>query len=236
MPSSRNLKLLGLLGLGSFVVGALLYQKARKGALAGSRQRRNLQGRNVAQAPVVSEYTIGGMKTKLRRSSNMSIEQRVASIQDLVHSSVQDPRIRKLAIQITKDCPERDGTCEAKAIYHAIKRRVRYTGDIAPIKQGSRGEVEGIDLFQSAYRTWEFGGGDCDDHSILAASLLAAIGIEPKLRVIAESRGDDWSHIYPVAGLPKLAPTKFVPLDTTLPGDRKFGVEVPYAKKIDFDA
>lgn len=144
--------------------------------------------------------------------------------------------MRKLALQITSRCPERDGLCEAKAIYQAVKGRVRYTGDIAPIKLGSKGAVEGIDLYQSAFRTWEFQGGDCDDHSILVSTLLALNGIEPRLRVTAASRGEDWGHIYPGAILPKLSKGKFLALDTTLPGNNHFGTEVPYARNIDFPA
>jgi transglutaminase-like putative cysteine protease len=185
---------------------------------------------------VIGRHTIGGMTTQLRASPDMSIEERLATIQDLVHQSVQDPRIRKLALQITSKCPERDGKCEAEAVYQAIKKRVRYTGDIGPIKLGRNGPVEGIDLFQSAYRTWEFGGGDCDDHAILASALLAANGLEPQLRVTAESRGGDWGHIYALAGLPKEEPSKWVALDTTLPGNKRFGYEVPFAKKVDFPA
>jgi transglutaminase-like putative cysteine protease len=79
------------------------------------------------------------------------------------------------------------------------------------------------------------GAGDCDDQSILLATLLSLNGIEPRLRVTATSKRGDWSHIYVMAGLPKYAPTKWVALDSTLPG-RRFGLEAPYAKHADFDA
>jgi len=119
----------------------------------------------------------------------------------------------------------------------ASEARVRYTGDIAPIKQGSKGPVEGIDLYQTAWRTWEFAGGDCDDQGILIAALLALNGIEPRLRVTAESKAADFGHIYPGALLPKNASNgKFVALDATLPGNNRFGVEVPYARSLDFPA
>lgn len=161
----------------------------------------------------------------------MPIEQRLATIQDLVHKSVQDPQMRKLALQITSRCPERDKVCEANAIYAAVKGRVRYTGDVGPI-QHPGGSVEGIDLYQSARRTWEFGGGDCDDNAILNATLLALNGLTPVLRVVKTKGAPDWEHIY--AGFTD--PGKFVALDTTLPGHDKFGVEAKYHKKIDFPA
>jgi len=115
----------------------------------------------------------------------MPIQQRIASIQRMVEKSVQDPEMRKLAGSLTRHCGDRDGMCEAKAIYKAVKKRVRYVGDIAPIKM-SNGDVEGIDLYQSARRTWEMGIGDCDDQTILIETLLSSIGITARSRVTAE--------------------------------------------------
>jgi hypothetical protein len=160
--TDRLAKLLAFAGAGFMAVGALMLYRQRRGSLHGLTLGRGpLITERVAQAPVVDGFSAGGMKTELRQSRSMSIQQRLATIQDLVHKSVQDPRMRKLALDITSKCPARDGTCEAQAVYDAVKQRVRYTGDIAPIKQGANGEVDGIDLYQAAYRTWEFKGGDC---------------------------------------------------------------------------
>ena len=176
------------------------------------------------------------MTLKHFRSRRMSIEDRIKLIQDLIWKGVQDPRNRKLALEITRQCPERDGECEAQAIYRAIKRRVRYSGDVAPVKMGHSGPTESVDLYQGAHRTWEIGAGDCDDASILAATLLALNGITPKLRVTAQSPGGPWTHIYTLAGVPKNRPAKWLSIDTTLPGDKWFGRELPYGRKVDFAA
>lgn len=222
----------GFIGLGVVLLGGyFLYRRRKSGALGRTR----FVPQRFAEAPAIDGYSDGNMKTTLRASETMPIEERLASIQTLVHKSVQDPEMRKLALQITAGCPERDGECEAKAVYAYVKNNVRYTGDIAPIKFPS-GEVEGIDLYQSARRTLEFGGGDCDDQSVLIATLLALNGITPRLRVMKESKADDWSHIFPLAGLPKMAPSRWVALDTTLPGRNKYGTEVPYAEALDFPA
>ena len=226
---NRLLWIYGLSGLALLLAGGFIYWKRRQGSTLGK-----LRGTG-AQAPVISSYSDGNMKTQLRASSDMPIEQRLATIQDLVHKSVQDPEMRKVALKITSKCPERDGLCESRAIYDFVKKNVRYTGDIAPI-QMPNGDVEGIDLYQSARRTLEFGGGDCDDQSILIATLLSLNGITPRLRVVKQASDDDWSHIYPGALLPKFAPDKFYAIDTTLPGSNKFGVEAPHADAIDFAA
>lgn len=232
---------LGVVGIGA-AVAALIMLARRQSQLAGwsklgliKPKYRFVEQRH-PQAPVVGRTERDGMVMTHRRSATMPIEERVASIQDLVWKGVQDPRMRKLALSITKHCPERDGMCEAKAVYDYIKNNVRYTGDVAPVKMGRGGPVEGVDLFQSARRTLEFNGGDCDDHNILGATLLAHNGITPRLRVTASTRNGEDEHIYVVAGLPKTAPKKWLALDTTLPGSDKFGVELPRGRTTDFPA
>lgn len=219
----------GLTGLGLLALGGAMYLRERK-ALSSSMQG---LGRRMPspEAPMIESYTSNGMKTTLRSHPKMPIEMRIATIQKLIHKSVQDPEMRKLALKITAHCPERDKKCEAKAIYDAIKRNIRYTGDVGTIAHPD-GSIEGIDLYQSARRTWEFGGGDCDDHNILGGTLLALNGLTPMLRVVLTRGAEDWEHIY--TGFTDLG--KFVPIDTTLPGNDKFGVEARYHKKVDFHA
>jgi transglutaminase-like putative cysteine protease len=197
------------------------------------RKRGGVLGRASIVAPPVNE---GGMILTHYRHAKMPINERLRILQDLTWKSVNDPRNRKLALQMTHHCPERDGQCEAKAVYDAIKKNIRYTGDVAPLKMGADGPIEGVDLFQSAYRTWEFKGGDCDDHSGLAATMLTLNGIPAQFRVTAPNKKDDFSHIYVLAGLPKMRPTQWVPIDTTLPGNDKFGYEVPFGRKADYPA
>lgn len=164
----------------------------------------------------------------------LPINERVGLLQDLVYQGVQDPAMRKLALQITKDCPARDGRCEANAIDIWVRQNIRYTGDIAPIKLGRHGPVESIDFFQAPKRTVEFGGEDCDGHAALNATLLALNGITSKFRVTSPSLfGEGWSHIYVVAGLPKERPSSWVVMDTTLP-NAKLGQEHSSAKRRDF--
>lgn len=233
--SKRFAKWSGLFGLGLVVAGGFLYY--RDSRRAAGKGLFGYQPGRFMEAPAIDSFSDGNMKTVLRQSTSqeMPIEERIASIQKLVEKSVMDPEMRKLAIRITRNCPERDGLCEAKAIYKYVKKNVRYTGDIASIKM-SNGETEGIDLYQSARRTLELGAGDCDDMSIVTSTLLASIGITPRLRVTAEDANSDWGHIYTTAQLPKFSPTYAVALDATLPGSNKFGVEMPAGKIQDFDA
>lgn len=225
----------GLTGFGLIAVGAIAYARGAGAAgVSGLGKGRHIRGR-AAQAPVINTVTRDGMTTVLREHNKMPIEMRVASIQAQIEKGVQDPRMRKLALQITRHCPERDGLCEAKAVYDYVKANVRYAGDVAPIRWQD-GKVEGIDVFQSPQRTLEFGAGDCDDHTKAVAVLLAHNGITPRLRVVKTKGAPDWEHIYGGALLPKGTGNKFVSLDTTLPGNNNFGVEPTYHKSLDFDA
>lgn len=218
--------------LGSLMAGlgiwAIVRERRIASAVNGLGRMRQLRA---AQAPVIAAYSDGNMRTTMRESAAMPIEQRIATIQDLIHKSVQDPHMRKVALQVTSRCPERDKMCEAHAIYNFVKSRVRYTGDMGAI-QHPDGSVEGVDLYQSARRTLEFGGGDCDDNAILNGTLLALNGIDPILRVVKTRGAPDWEHIYTGFANGR----KFIALDTTLPGNTSFGVEPNYSKKIDFAA
>jgi len=176
----------------------------------------------------------GGAVLRGFRDRKMTINQRLKMLQDLTAKSVQDPDMRKLALQVTRACPARDDACESKAVGAWTKQNIRYTGDIAPHRLGAGGPVESIDLYQAARRTVEYGGGDCDDHSVLNATLLILNGIPAKFRVTSPHKwgGDNYTHIYTLAGTPKGDPKRWVAVDTTLP-DYTFGKEYPFAKNRD---
>ena len=221
-------KVLGfaLLFLGVGATGAVVY--------FATRDKSGSLGRGL---PLESIETNEGYKLTHHRMKDMPIEKRVEILQNMTANSVKDPRMRKIALQMTRKCKERDASCEAKAIYSWMKKNIRYTGDIGPHALWHGGPVEGVDLFQSAYRTVEFGGGDCDDHSLLACTSALLNGMSCQYRVTSPRKGkkDDYTHIYAMIGLPKMRPSKWVAVDTTLPGSR-YGVEAPYAKKLDFVA
>lgn len=154
--SSRLGWILLFSGLGSGLAGVLVIAHNRRKMLGLGHDVKYLG----PPTPVVETQRAGGMTVQHRRSKRMPIEERVRNIQELIWESVKDARVIQLAREITYRAPERDGEKEAKAIYDAVKARIRYTGDIAPVRQPN-GVVEPVDLYQSAWRTWEFKGGDC---------------------------------------------------------------------------
>jgi transglutaminase-like putative cysteine protease len=223
-------------GVGAAVVvtGVVLYVRSRrKKELLGRNSK--ILGRPQKKSAPRETVESGGMVLKHHRSRKMPIKERVGILQDLTHKSVQDPEMRKLALQITRGCQARDGECEARAIYNWTKSNVRYSGDVGPHKLGRGGPVEGIDLFQTAARTVDFGAGDCDDASILNCTLALHNGLACKYRVTGPAGREEFTHIYAMVGLPKNAPKKWIALDTTLPHG-KLGTEAPYGRRLDFVA
>ena len=119
-------------------------------------------------------------------------------------AGLTDPSVRALALQTTRSCPSRNDMCEIRAIFDLVKRRVRYTGD-----------VRGMDTYQSAKRSLEWGGGVCDESCVAMTSLLRHLVFQVGVRV-ADTGGNDWDHVYAIVGIPKDTPTSYVALDTTM--------------------
>ena len=123
----------------------------------------------------------------------------------------RDSRVRQIAGAILArkgpegdwEVPERDWDAEVDSIYWWVRKNVRYTRDIH--------EVE---LFQKPRRTMETRIADCDDLSILIGSILQTVGYPVLLRVIGLG-GNQYQHIYPMAGIPPDEPARFKPLDAS---------------------
>ena len=172
----------------------------------------------------------------LRSHKVSSLEDRVLLLRKLVWfgdgafdrrsglvGGLRDPRMRQIGLEVTQPCRARDDKCELAAIYHFTKTNVRYTGDITM-----------KDTFQSALRTLQYGGEDCDGHAVLNAVLAMENGFQTKFRITSNT-GQTWDHIFTLAGVPKQGPRRWIVLDTTLPGANKFNVHPPHAKYRDFD-
>ena len=222
------------------IVGTIFYVRA---------VRKRTSTLRSALGEVKSRTHAGGMTLTHHYDPDMPIQQRVGILQDLVWKGVQHPQMRELALAITGNgersvtvgkrtfkvkgagCPARDKLCEAEAIYSWVKREIRYGGDVAPVRLPD-GKIEGVDLFQSGLRSAEMGAGDCDDHAVLGATLLALNGISTRFRITAPTKSSDWAHIYLIFS-PSSGAEKWIPMDTTLPGNM-FGREAGAAKKIEF--
>lgn len=177
--------------------------------------------------------------TQTRLTDSANIDEHVAHIKRMVDKSMRDGDTRQLAVRIVSGaydyvrdpatgqdiavvraygrnfrapagppCAQRDEECEIEKIWDFVVLNMRYVYDPAE-----------IDTFATARETLLAGGGDCDDATILFATLLGMIGFRALARVI--STKDDpqtWVHIYPLVALTKDDPSRWVPLDMTVEG------------------
>lgn len=93
--------------------------------------------------------------------------------------------IRLLAQKLTRKLPQKNYTSEARAIHHFVKNRIRYVRDI-----------RGIETIQTPIQTLKLGSGDCDDKSVMVASLLEAIGHRTRLVACGFHRPKNYSHVF----------------------------------------
>jgi hypothetical protein len=116
--------------------------------------------------------------------------------------------LRDLALEIVSGAPQHGKEKEDEEIskvFWWVKNNVEYRQDPAD-----------YDQYQTSGRTINGGGSDCDDHTILNASLLSSIGYRTGGKVVSPD-GRGW-HIYAIAGAyPFYEPTKIIALDTTQP-------------------
>jgi hypothetical protein len=200
-------------------------------------------------APVVARKKTGDMTVTVYSDRDMPIGMRVGIIQDMTAESLARRDVHDLAqaivgagtrtVRVGKyditvrgaGCAATDRACKANAIGTWTAANVRYSGDIAPIKKGRNGPLEPIDYFQTARRTIEMGGGDCDDQDGVNCTLLEEVDVRCHHRVTAPRPASDWGHIYTMGDVGG----RLVALDSTLPGYQT-GRQARHHRKVDFPA
>lgn len=157
----------------------------------------------------------------MRTHKIKNLDDRITYLRKLVEKGKRDPGVYMFARDaVNKRCgnrwcvPEKDNVAEAKALFDAVRERVRYTSDIA-----------GIDSYQKAPLTLRLRTGDCDDYSILACAAAASLGLPCRFKVIRTKDSDSWNHIYAQIGFPRRNPTKWVSFDASVA--MPFGWEAP---------
>lgn len=109
------------------------------------------------------------------------------------------PAIRELALYLTQNLPSKNWLAETRAVQKFVRSHIRYVKDI-----------RGVETVQTPIQTLKIGQGDCDDQSILVASLLEAIG-HPTRFVAVGFAPQSFSHVYAETKIGG----KWVPVETT---------------------
>jgi len=131
-------------------------------------------------------------------------------IVQLIRGGAKDFCVRQQAIDIlirTRVRPK-DYLGEIQTLFEWVKNNVRYTRDI-----------HHVELLHSARRMLELRAGDCDDMTILLASMIKSIGHPVRLVLVGFNPRNKklFSHIYLEAHCKGL----WIPLDATM--DRPMG-------------
>jgi len=107
------------------------------------------------------------------------------------------------ARQLISHLPQKDWFNELKVSQQFVRDKIRYVKD-----------VRGVETVQTPDVTLQIKAGDCDDKSVLLASLLESIG-HPTRFVAIGFKPDDYVHVYVESRIG----TKWIPMETTEPVD-----------------
>ena len=126
-------------------------------------------------------------------SGDTGTSQTMGAIRRLVDQSIKDPSVNQTAIQVTWNTPQfSDEIAKAQAVWSFVAnpQNFRFVADMV-----------GKETLRSARQMLQQRAGDCDDFTILIASLLGTIGIRTRARTIASHSDNpqEFSHIYPEA-------------------------------------
>ena len=117
----------------------------------------------------------------------------------------EHPQVRDFALEATANCPDRDDWAQARAIYQAVKERIRFRGE--------RGET-----VQNPVLTLKWQAGDCDDFTTLICAMLMSIGIPARIQTVSLPGHRDYRHVYAVAGIRRNGQVvEWRALDATVP-------------------
>jgi hypothetical protein len=145
-------------------------------------------------------------------SGDAGVEQTIALMRQLVDEALRDPSIIRLAADIVRSVPAFDDFAEANALYEWVRRNIRFTKD--PVNKEK--------LYPPA-ELLKIRAGDCDDISMLLATLLMAVGYPARLMTIAAPGSpDQFSHVYVEAEIAG----RWIPVDPAR-ADSEFGVAPP---------
>jgi Transglutaminase-like superfamily len=146
----------------------------------------------------------------------------IAHMRQLIDAGIKDQQVNRTAIAIAWPTQQFSETPKAQAIYNWMQQNLRFMPDMV-----------GKETLRTPRETLTVRAGDCDDFTILAASLLGTIGIRSRA-VTVSSHVDDpqsFSHIYPEA----FVDGKWVAMDIARPG-AQFGLTPQtYYRKREWD-
>lgn len=113
-----------------------------------------------------------------------AIKETLRIMRRIVRVYRRDPTIRAIAREATQFLPGKEWAAQAQVLLDWVRNNIRYTLD-----------TNGEELLHTPDKLIEKGAGDCDDMSVLVASLLESIG-HPTRFVACGFAPGELSHVY----------------------------------------
>jgi transglutaminase-like putative cysteine protease len=145
---------------------------------------------NAQQAPRSLLVRLPGGEAGLRKTLRL--------MRLIVRYCKRDPLVRDLALRLVRPLPQRDYLAEVRALHAWVRDHIRYVKDVSD-----------IETLHTVRRLLKQGQGDCDDKSVLLATLLESIGHKTRFAVIG--LGSQFSHVL----LETRVGASWLPLETT---------------------
>ena len=119
-------------------------------------------------------------------------------MRQIVRDYRKHPTVRELALRLTSGNKQNDVVEDVKSLHAFVRDAIRYVND-----------TRQVETLQTPLATLELRAGDCDDKSILLASLLESIG-RPARFVAVGFRPQSFCHVMVEVKLGN----KWIPLET----------------------
>lgn len=122
-------------------------------------------------------------------------------MRQIVRQWKKNPSLRQLTLEIVRDTPGHKNFAEQVRRIHAyIRNNIAYVKDI-----------NGVETISTPDNTIRNRSGDCDDQSVLAASMLESIGHPTRFVAIKMNPAGPYMHVFTET----LVGRKWLPLETT---------------------
>lgn len=107
------------------------------------------------------------------------------TMRDIVRTWRKHPQVRALALQVTRQCEPKNWACYVYRIQEWVQGNIRYVRDVTD-----------VETLQTPDVTLRDRAGDCDDHSILVASLLQSIGHRVRFLAVGFRTLGPFAHVF----------------------------------------
>jgi transglutaminase-like putative cysteine protease len=113
------------------------------------------------------------------------IFQTIRTMRAMVNDYKVDPDMRAAAVGVVFQYPAQDDYAEACALYEYVRDCIRYVKDIA-----------GVETLATPDKTLAMQVGDCDDQTVLLATMLEAVGYPTRFVVAGYNEPGIFEHVY----------------------------------------